>query len=116
SDGFTDKGAPLLGAAWSLIDAHEYKGVLYFKSENADHISAVRLSADGKSLAGDIHVLLRTTERWEGKTVEAPWVIKRGSWYYMFYSGNYYCNHLYAVGVARAKDPFGHWEKHDGPI
>ena len=92
SEGFKDKGSPLLTADWSIIDAHEFDGVLYFKSENHNHISAVKLSPSGTSLAGKIDIILRVSQRWEGKTVEGPWVIKRGGWYYLFYSGNYYCN------------------------
>lgn len=102
---YKDKGAPLVNPAWSVIDAHELDGILYVKSENVDHLVAIPLSPNGMNLAGDARTILRVTEGWEGKTVEGPWVTKRGSYTYLFYSGNYFCNDSYAVGVARTKTP-----------
>lgn len=45
--------------------------------------------------------------------VEGVWVIKRGSFYYLFYSGDNCCGDRahYAVMVARSKNPTGPFEK-----
>jgi xylan 1,4-beta-xylosidase len=73
-----------------------------------------RLRADGLGLIGPRRQLLRNWDRWEGPVVEAPEIVARGQWLYMFYSGNTYgpaptCQ--YALGVARAKSVFGPWRR-----
>lgn len=124
---FTDKGAPLFGSAGpSRIDAHvvsvDGKPILYWKTEEfqngrqADTIRAAALTANGMALAGDTREVMRFGEGWEHGVVEGPWVIKRGSFYYLFYSGAFFCNDTYGVGVARSKSPFGPFEKKGAPI
>jgi len=77
---------------------------------------AQKLTNDGLKVTGDKTALIRETLPWEGDLVEAPWVIKRGDWYYLFYSGYGYCNPTYAVGVARSKNPLGPYQKKGDPI
>lgn len=124
---FVDKGGPLVSSSVnSAIDSHTLMNgsrlILYYKSErkaggnDADVIRAVELTGDGLATKGAARTVLEYGERWEGGVVEAPWVIKRGSFYYMFYSGNAYCNNTYAVGVARSKDPLGGFAKLGRPI
>jgi beta-xylosidase len=50
---------------------------------------------------------------WEGGVVEGAYVVRRGEWFYMFYSGNACCGRRcnYALGVARARKLLGPWEK-----
>ena len=76
-------------------------------------IWAQRLSDDGLVLLGEKVELLRNDAPWEGRLVEAPHVIRRDGWFYMFYSGNTCCGEdcAYAVGVARARSLAGPWEK-----
>jgi arabinan endo-1,5-alpha-L-arabinosidase len=124
---FTDKGSPLASHPdRSTIDAHVLldaggKSILYYKSERfdggaqADLIRAVRLSDDARSTTGEAKTVLASGEKWEGGVVEGGWVTKRGDWYYLFYSGNAYCNASYAVGVARSKSPFGPFDKKGAP-
>lgn len=55
------------------------------------------------------HVLLTSDPTkdwtgWENGIVEAPWMVRRGDFYYLFYSGNGFMNG-YAVGVARSERP-----------
>ena len=53
------------------------------------------------------------TQPWESgsdSTVEAPWVIKRGSLFFLTYSGNDW-RADYAVGVATSKSPLGPFVK-----
>jgi GH43 family beta-xylosidase len=75
-----------------------------------------RLSDDGLSLAGEARAILANDTPWEGHVVEAPSIIKRGEFFYLFYSGNSCCglNCKYAVGVARARSVMGPWEKFAG--
>jgi beta-xylosidase len=72
-----------------------------------------QLTPDGVHLAGRPHVLLRNQDRWEGGVVEAPSIVVRGGWTYLFYSGNAYgppkCR--YALGVARARSMAGPWQR-----
>jgi GH43 family beta-xylosidase len=74
------------------------------------------LSEDGLSLVGESRAILRNDAPWEGRVVEAPSVIRRGEYFYLFYSGNSCCglNCKYAVGVARARSIMGPWEKFGG--
>jgi xylan 1,4-beta-xylosidase len=71
------------------------------------------LSDDGLKLIGDRRVILTNDAKWEGPVVEAPFVLKHGDFYYMFYSGAGCCGAAcdYALGVARAQRMEGPWEK-----
>lgn len=72
-----------------------------------------RLSDDGLKLVGERREILRNDAKWEGAVVEGPFVLRRGEYYYLFYSGGACCgrNCDYALGMARAKDMRGPWEK-----
>ncbi|HEX8635579.1 MAG TPA: family 43 glycosylhydrolase [Pyrinomonadaceae bacterium] len=75
---------------------------------------AQRLSADGTKLVGSRKELFRNNPAtWEGGVVEGSFVVRRGEWFYMFYSGNACCGRRcdYALGVARARKLLGPWEK-----
>ena len=126
---WTDLGRPLVcDAGVGLIDPNEYtdaKGrhFLYYKTEgNAlspqqkTILYGQELGPDGVSFIGKRHRLLENTLRWEGDVVEAPFVIGRGSYYFMFYSGYRYCNGTYGVGVARSRSPLGPFRKKGDPI
>jgi GH43 family beta-xylosidase len=124
---FTDLGRPLvLDASMGMIDATFFRdaaGVPYlvWKADgNAvgqpTPIYGQQLSADGLALVGTRRTLISNTLSWEGAVVEAPWVVYRGGYYYLFYSGNAYYNSTYAVGVARATSPLGPYTKLSVPI
>lgn len=72
-----------------------------------------RLRRDRLGLIGPRRELLRNASRWEGKVVEAPEMVARDGWIYLFYSGNAYgpprC--AYALGVARSRSIFGPWTR-----
>lgn len=73
-----------------------------------------RLSDDGLKLVGEIKEILHNDpESWEGAVVEGPFILRHGEWYYLFYSGNACCGARcdYKLGVARAKNVEGPWEK-----
>jgi xylan 1,4-beta-xylosidase len=73
-----------------------------------------KLSSDGTKLVGEMKEIMRNDAIWERNLIEGPFVVRRKGWYYLFYSGNGCCGRgcNYALGVARAKDLFGPWEKH----
>lgn len=124
-----DIGRPLVcSKSVGLIDVNAYtdregRHFLYYKTDgNAlspqrkTVIFGHRLGADGVSFLGRRRRLLKNTLPWEGDVVEAPWVVGRGKYYFMFYSGFRYCNGTYGVGVARARSPLGPFRKKGGPI
>jgi GH43 family beta-xylosidase len=45
---------------------------------------------------------------------EGPYVLKRRGIYYQLYSGGFYNDSSYAIGVAEARSPRGPWTKYDG--
>ena len=125
-----DIGRPLVcDSHVSLIDATMFtdaasgKHYLYYKTDgNGLHpqektiLYGHELRANGVSFVGTRHALLRNTLAWEGDVVEAPWVIHRGKFYYLFYSGFRYCNATYGTGIARSRSPLGPFAKRSGPI
>ena len=120
---YTDRG-PLVCQPAGSIDPTQVRDAagrpyLVWKEDGnavgrASRIWIRRLRADGTGLIGPRRVLLRNTDRWEGQVVEAPEIVSRGGWLYLFYSGNTYgpapqCR--YALGVARARSVFGPWRR-----
>jgi beta-xylosidase len=73
-----------------------------------------KLSADGTKLVGEMKEIMRNDAIWEANLIEGPCVLRRNGWYYLFYSGNACCGRgcNYALGVARAKQLAGPWEKY----
>jgi beta-xylosidase len=76
-------------------------------------IYARRLADSGVAFKGPAIELIRNDASWEGGVVEAPFILRRGDYFYMFYSGNGCCGTgcNYALGVARARSLLGPWEK-----
>jgi xylan 1,4-beta-xylosidase len=60
--------------------------------------------------------LFRNNAAWEGNLVEGVSMIKHDEFFYAFYSANGCCGRActYGVGVARAKNLLGPWEKFSG--
>ena len=58
-------------------------------------------------------ILRNDTATWEANLVEGPYILRRGGWFYMFYSGNACCGRgcNYAMGTARSRTLLGKWEK-----
>lgn len=125
---FTDCGGPLVEDPLGVIDATFFedtdgKRYLYYKIDGnsvGQHtpIYVRELAASGTSFApgsSRVEVLNNDPATWEGGVVEAPWVVKHGSDYVMFYSGNVY-DDRYRTGVARAKSPKGPFTKKGAPV
>ena len=66
-----------------------------------------RLAPDGRTLVGVPAAILRPDEPWQGTIVEAPDLVRAGSAYWLFYSGNWFNQPAYAIGAARCAGPLG---------
>ncbi|HYJ83018.1 MAG TPA: glycoside hydrolase family 43 protein [Allosphingosinicella sp.] len=124
---FADIGRPLLcGSSFVNIDPMAYddpatgKRLLYWGS-GFEPIKVRELARDRISFAPGS----RTTElvRADGKVdyrklVEGAWMVRRGGFYYLFYSGDNCCgrNIHYAVMVARSRSATGPFELRPEPI
>ncbi len=119
---YTDQG-PLVAQEDGSIDpvpTTDEKGRLYLvwkEDGNSRHqptvIWAQPLNEDGTKLTGEPKELIRNDADWEGALVEGPYVLRRGKWFYLFYSGNGCCGPgcNYAFGVARSHSLLGPWQK-----
>lgn len=119
---YTDRG-PLVCQEVGSIDAmpiRDERGQLYLVwKEDGNSVRkptplwAQPLSEDGTKLIGEKQEILRNDVAWEDNLVEGPFILRRGEWFYMFYSGNACCGRRcnYALGVARARKLLGPWEK-----
>lgn len=58
-------------------------------------------------------LLTSQADGWENGIIEAPWMLKRGHWYYLVYSGNRYASN-YAEGVARSRRITGGFVRYAG--
>ena len=72
------------------------------------------LSPDGTALVGQRHELMRNEAPWEAHLIEGPFILRRGEWFYMFYSADACCGRScnYKLGVARARALLGPWERY----
>ncbi|MBB6669976.1 glycoside hydrolase family 43 protein [Cohnella nanjingensis] len=128
---YRDHGAPVVwGTGFEKIDPFvldddDGKRYLYWGSDKQP-IYAQQLSDDGFGVVGEekavIYPGVQSREAYDA-LVEAPWVVKRNGYYYMFYSGDYCCLDNsgnaahYAVMAARAESPIGPFEAFpDNPI
>ena len=122
---YTDHG-PLVCQDIGSIDAffirdENNQPYLIWKEDGNDRkqptpIWAQRLTESGTKLIGARTEILRNTAAWEKHVVEGSFIIRRGEWFYHFYSGNACCGREcdYALGVARARKLLGPWEKNPG--
>jgi xylan 1,4-beta-xylosidase len=74
---------------------------------------AQRLSPEGTALVGPRQELLRNEAPWEAHLIEGPFILRRGDWFYMFYSADACCGRAcnYKLGVARTRALLGPWER-----
>ena len=122
---YTDRGELVAQEAGSIdpvpfTDAQGVRWLLWKEDGNSRKLPTPiwlqRLSDDGLRLVGERREILRNDAPWEGAVVEGPFVLRRGDYYYLFYSGGACCGRGcdYALGVARAKAMLGPWEKFPG--
>ena len=95
---------------------------LIFKSQGTiegqqPHIWAQRVSGGWAQLQGNPVPILGLSQKWEGSVVEAPTMIREGSQYLLFYSGNNWSTANYGVGYAVCKTVTGPCNKpQDTPL
>ncbi len=65
------------------------------------------LDAGGLALAGEPLEILRRDQAWERPLIENPAMVAAGGRYYLFYSGNWWESHEYAVGYAVCESALG---------
>lgn len=76
----------------------------------------LKLTDDGRSIAGNNILIFRTTYAWENGVVEAPWVVFHNNYFYLFYSSCRFDEKCYNVAVARSTSILGPYEKYPKPI
>ena len=74
------------------------------------------LSDDGLRLVGEKSELLRNEAPWEAHLIEGPYLLRRGDWFFIFYSADGCCGRRcsYKLGVARSRKLLGPWERYTG--
>ncbi|MFG0259672.1 MAG: family 43 glycosylhydrolase [Phycisphaerales bacterium JB041] len=110
---FKDVAAPLFDRGRMAIDAHvlvdrDGQGYLYYVTGS---VMAVRLDSSLTKTQGEPVVALSPTQPWEKKWTEAPFVLRRGNKYIMFYSSPGYDMPEYSVGYGVADSPMGPFVK-----
>ncbi|HEX8381327.1 MAG TPA: glycoside hydrolase family 43 protein [Allosphingosinicella sp.] len=124
---FTDMGRPLrCGSGFVNIDPMSYddpatgKRLLYwgsgFEPIKVRELAPDRLSFAPGSVATD---LVRADAKVDyHRLVEGAWIVRRGGYYYLFYSGDNCCGKdiHYAVMVARSRSATGPFELRPAPI
>ena len=109
------------------IDAYPFRdvdGQLYLYWKNDGNCCGLPvglwvqpLSDDGLELIGEPVELIQRDQAWEIPLIENPAMVENDGSYYLFYSGNWWESHLYAVGYALCESPVGPCEKpRDEPI
>ena len=120
---FVDMGKPLhCGDSFVNIDPMSFddpasgKRLLYwgsgFQPIKVRELGPDRMSFAAGSKPVDLVPIIKDDPNHYSRLLEGAWVIRRGDWYYMFYSGNNCCgpNASYAVLVARSRSATGPFE------
>jgi arabinan endo-1,5-alpha-L-arabinosidase len=121
---YVDVGAPLVcDVGFRDIDPFAFddpvsgKHYMYWGSDfqplKVQELDATRMAFAAGSAPASI--LSPGTEAKYTALIEGPWVIKRGDYYYLFYSGDNCCagaNSSYAVMVARSQSPLGPFQRY----
>jgi arabinan endo-1,5-alpha-L-arabinosidase len=112
-------GEPLIvgGRGFDAIDpfVDDVDGTKYiYWGSDGIPIRVQELSDDGLSLVGNPQDLLSPSERPYEGLVEGAWLLERGRFLYLMYSGDACCGSEahYAVMVARSTSPMGPFERH----
>jgi beta-xylosidase len=98
----------------TFIDSNGQPYLLWKSDENSDvsgtsltNIYSQPLSADGLHLLGQPTRIFGPDEPWQGRIVEAPDLVLVKGAYYLFYSGGWFNQPGYAIGVATCAGPAG---------
>ena len=125
---YTDRGALVCQEAGSIDavavrDENGRRYLVWKEDGNSRKLPtplwAQPLSDDGVRLVGEKTEILRNEAPWEAHLVEGPYILRRGDWFYLFYSADACCGRRcnYKLGVARSRRLLGPWERFpDNPI
>jgi hypothetical protein len=96
----------------TYVDSDGTPYLLWKGDNNADGttptaIFSQQLSPDGLHLLGQPTRIFAPDEPWQGTIVEAPDMVDVLGVHYLFYSGNWFNQPGYAIGVARCTGPLG---------
>jgi beta-xylosidase len=121
---FTDPNEEAIicqGDLGGSIDAYPFRdddGKLYLFWKNDGNccnlevaLWAQELSPEGLALVGEPVKLIVRDQPWERPLIENPAMVKHNDNYYLFYSGNWWESHEYAVGYAVCETVLGPCEK-----
>lgn len=108
------------------IDPHPFRDedgrrYLYWKNDGnavgADtYLWVQQLDAEGTDVVGKARRLIKQDQPWEGSLIEAPFVVRSGATYHLFYSANDYGSWSYAEGHATGTSPTGPFRKDPEPV
>ena len=117
----SDKAFICQGELGGSIDAYPFRdddGKLYLLWKNDGNCCGLdvalwiqELSPDGKTLVGEPVKLIERDQVWERPLIENPAMVRHGDQYYLFYSGNWWESHQYAIGYAICETVTGPCEK-----
>jgi hypothetical protein len=98
----------------TFVDGNGTPYMTWKSDENSDvngtsltNIYSQQLSPDGERLLGQPTRIFGPDAAWQGRIVEAQDLIEVHGTYYMVYSGNWFNQPDYAIGVARCAGPLG---------
>jgi xylan 1,4-beta-xylosidase len=100
----------------AAVDARGRLVLLWKQMGFGGALWAQPLDRSGTHVTGTARVALRPRAAWEGRVTEGPSILRRGGWYYLFYSGGLCCSHpcTYAMGVARSRNLAGPYARAPG--
>jgi len=120
---FKDIKSPAFCVTNAVIDPHVFvddngEAYLFYTldcSENTkSEIWVGKLKSNWIEFEGKPVKCFGPSQIWEGDTWnEAPFVMKKGKYYYAMYSANYFASPDYSVGYAIATNIFGPWKKYE---
>ncbi len=98
----------------AFVDPSGQLWLLWKSDDNADlqaqthsTIWVQRLSPDGLQLIGQPVALMTADLPWEGRIVESPDMVYAAGHYWLFFSGNWFNEPYYAMGVAECQSVIG---------
>jgi hypothetical protein len=97
----------------TFVDADGQAYLIWKSDQNAvsdvtpTQIYSQPLSADGLELLGRPTQIFGPDEAWQGEIVEAPDLVEVAGAYFLFYSGSWFNQPGYAIGVAPCAGPLG---------
>jgi beta-xylosidase len=96
-----------------FVDSNGQPSMIWKSDQNAlkanipTAIWSQPLSADGLNLLGTPTEIFSPDEMWQNAIVEAPQMVLAKGAYYLFYSGGWFNQTSYAIGVALCAGPVG---------